>query len=1024
MIGPNLSEWALRKTSLVVFLMIIAIVAGVVSFMRLGRDEDPAFTVRTMVVGAAWPGATVDETLRLVTERIERKLQETSHLDRVRSYTTAGQTTIFVELDQATPPDVVPDIWYQVRRNVSDIRGTLPAGVVGPFFNDDFGDTFGIIYGFTADGFDFRELRDYVDMARERLLRVPDVSKIEVLGTQDEQIYIEFSTEKIAGMRLDLASIIAAIQAQNVLRPAGVFQTDKERVFLRISGAFDNEKDIESFNVSLSGRIIRLGDIAQVRRGDIDPPQPMFRVNGKPAIGLAIAMREGGDILALGKNIRKEMAAIRAELPMGIDPVLVADQAVTVDSAINDFMASLWQAIIIILVCSFVSLGVRPGTVVALSIPLTLAIVFAVMNMLGIDLHRISLGALIIALTLLVDDAMTTVDAMINRLALGDSKDDAATYAYRTLAAPMLIGTLVTISSFIPIGFARSSAGEYTFSIFSVVAISLIVSWLGAVIFAPLMGKAILKAPEPSTTKTPPKPSRVLGAYTRLLQGAIRARWLTIGITVGAFLLALLLSRFVSQQFFPASDRPELTVDMTLRQNASIYATREQALRLEALLNGNPDVDHYSTYIGRGAIRFILTLNVQLANPFFAQFVIVAKDIEARERLQAMLDKALAEDFPEVVGRVSSLELGPPVGFPLQYRVSGPDKDRVRNIALELAQVIGADTRTHGINYDWMEPARQVRIHVDQDEARQLGVSSAALSSALNAAITGTTVTQVRDDIYLVNVVARAVDNQRASFQTLASLQVPTPSGRMVAISQFATFAEEQEYPLVWRRNLVPTLTVRADVVKDVMPDDVVDDLQPNIEAFAAKLPPLYRVEVGGLPEESGQSSASVFAVVPIMILMMLVVMMVLLVSFRRLAMVVSVLPLGLIGVVASLLIFNRPLGFVAILGILALIGMIAKNAVILIVQIETDRASGKGVLDAVVSAATSRMRPLMLTAISTVLGLIPIAPTVFWGPMAFAIMGGLLVATLLTLVFLPVLYVTVFGNEPPPKAPATPASG
>jgi multidrug efflux pump subunit AcrB len=634
----------------------------------------------------------------------------------------------------------------------------------------------------------------------------------------------------------------------------------------------------------------------------------------------------------------------------------------------------------------------------------------------GIDLHRISLGALIIALTLLVDDAMTTVDAMVRRLGAGDTKDQAATFAYKTLAAPMLIGTLVTIASFVPIGFAQSSAGEYTFSIFSVVGISLIVSWLVAVVFAPIIGKALLVAPKADADA---KPGKVLEIYSGFLKGAIRMKWLTVGLTLGAFVVAMFLSQFVSQQFFPASDRPELTVDMTLRQNASIYDTEARAKHLETLLNEDPDVDHYSTYVGRGAIRFILTLNVQLANPFFAQFVVVAKDLEARERLQSRLEKILAEEFPDVVGRVSPLELGPPVGWPLQYRVLGPDKDEVRRIAQELAQVIGADNRTLRVNFDWMEPARQLRVVINQDEARRLGVSTASLSASLNAAMTGSPITQVRDDIYLVNVVARATNEQRASFETLSSLQVATPSGRMVPMSQFATFEEDQEFPLVWRRDRVPALTVRADVIPGIMPDTVVAALEPKIDALNAKLPKPYAIEVGGLKEASADSSASVFAVVPLMIVLMLVIMMVMLVSFRRLAMVVCVLPLGLIGVVMSLLVFNQPLGFVAILGVLALIGMIAKNAVILVVQIEADRAEGKGVYDAVLASATSRLRPMMLTAISTVLGLIPIAPTVFWGPMAFAIMGGLLVATLLTLVFLPVVYLMVFGNEkgPPPAA-------
>ena len=1018
MIGPNLSQWALERRSLIIFLMIVAVVAGALSFSRLGRGEDPAFTFRTMVVAAAWPGATVDETLKQVTERLERTLQETNHLDRVRSYTTAGQTTIFVDLLTSTPPAEVPDVWYQVRKNIGDMRQTLPTGVVGPFFNDDFGDTYGIIYAFTADGFTFRELRDYVEAARSRLLLLPDVSKIELLGQQDEQIFIEFSTERLAGMQLDYAAILVTLQAQNLIRPAGVIQTEQERVFLRVTGAFDNEADVENVNFVSGDRIFRLGDIATVRRGFVDPPQPMFRVNGKPAIGLAVAMRDSGDILALGDNIRAEMADITANLPLGIEPVVVADQAATVDEAINEFLTSLWQAIVIILVCSFASLGVRPGAVVALAIPLTLAIVFAVMAVTHTDLHRISLGALIIALALLVDDAMTTVDAMIRRLAAGDTKDEAATFAYRTLAAPMLIGTLVTISSFVPIGFARSSAGEYTFAIFSVVAMALIASWLVAVVFAPILGKAILKAPK---TDAAPKPSKVIDAYSAFLRAAIRAKWLTIGVTIAVFVGAILLLQFVPRQFFPASDRPELTVDLTLRQNASIYATQAQTERLEAILKADPDVDHFSSYVGRGAIRFILTLNVQLANPFFAQFVIVAKDLEARERLQQKLEQTLADQFPEVIARVSPLELGPPVGWPLQYRVSGPDKDEVRNIALDFATLLASDPRTRHVHFDWMEPARQLRINVDQDEARRLGVSSRALAAVLNAAITGTAVTQLRDDIYLVSVIVRATDSERASFATLSALQVPTPSGRMVPLQQFATFSEEQEFPLVWRRDRVPTLTVRADVVPGAMPDSVVTALAPKIAEFDAKLANAYHVATGGMYEESATSSASVFAVLPLMIVLMLSIMMLMLLSFRRLAMVVTLLPLGLIGVVLALLMFNRPLGFVAILGILALIGMIAKNAVILVVQIDTDRAEGKSVIDAVMAAATSRMRPLMLAAISTVLGMIPIAPTVFWGPMAFAIMGGLLVATLLTLILLPVLYVTVFGNEPPTSAALSP---
>ena len=1019
MIGPNLSGWALRRPSFIFFLMLLAVAAGVLAFRDLGRDEDPPFTVRTMIVAAAWPGATVEETLQQVTERLERTLQETHKFDAVRSYTIAGQTTIFVDLDETTATKDIPDVWYRVRRNIGDMRGTLPAGVLGPFFNDDFGDTFGIIYGFTADGFSPRELRDHVEDIRSKLLQVPDVAKIEVLGAQDERIYIEFSNEKLAGLRLNQQAIIGTLQTQNVLRPSGVMQTGNERVYLRVTGAFDNERDIENVNFVAGERVIRLGDIATVKRGLVDPPTPMFRVNGQPAIGLAISMRDKADILTLGKNVRGAMAEIRASLPVGIEPVLVADQSTIVDHAINDFLTSLIQAIAIILACSFLSLGLRPGVVVALAIPITLAVVFTVMNHMSIDLQRVSLGALIIALTLLVDDAMTTVDAMQRRLAAGDSKDAAASFAYRTLAAPMLIGTLVTIASFVPVGFAPGGASEVLSSLFSVVAIALIASWLVAVVFGPIIGKALLAPPAPGQAGA--KPSKLRDGYEALLRGALRLRWITIGVTIAMFAAAILALPLVPRQFFPSSDRPELLVDLTLRQNASIAASQATATRVEALLKSDPDVDHYSTYIGRGAVRFYLPLAVHLANPFFSQLVVIAKDIEARDRLRGKLEQVLARDFPEVVARVSPLEMGPPVGWPLQYRVIGPDKDELRRIAEGVAQRMGADPRVRNVNYDWMEPARQIRVHIDQDEARRLRVGTGTIAAVLQASATGTTITQVRDDIYLVNVVARSVDSERASLETLASLQVSTPTDRMVPLSQFARFSEEQELPLVWRRGRVPTLTVRADVAHGVLPEAVVAAIGPTIDAYNAKLPRPYRIEVGGLYESSNNSSANVFSVVPLMLLLMVLFMIMLLISFRRLAMVLFIMPLGLIGVVAALLLFNRPLGFVAILGILALIGMIAKNAVILIVSIEEERASGQSVRDAVMTAAGNRLTPLVLTAVSTVLGLIPIAPTIFWGPMAIAIMGGLLVASLLTLVLLPVLYMTVFGNEkptPPAVAP------
>ena len=1018
----NLSQWALSHRSIVAYLMIVAVAAGLASFYRLGRSEDPSFIIKTMVVQAAWPGASVEDTLKQVTERLERKLQETPKLDFLRSFTIAGRTTIFVNLQGSATAKEVPDIWYHVRKSIGDMAPTLPVGVIGPGFNDDFGDTFGIIYGFTADGFTHRELRDYVEGIRSKLLGVADVSKIEVLGAQDERIFVEFSMHELASLGIDRSALIGALQAQNVVQPAGTIQTGYENLSLRVSGAFRSEQDVLDVTFVAGGRMLRLSDIARVRRGFSDPPQPLFRVNGEPAIGLAIAMRDGGDILTLGRNIKQAMAEITADLPLGITPKLVADQAVTVRSAIAEFMTSLWQAVAIILAVSFVSLGVRPGLVIALAIPLTLAIVFSIMELSGIDMQRISLGALIIALALLVDDAMTTTDAMLTRLAEGDDKVQAATFAFRTYAFAMLAGTLVTIAGFVPVGFAASSAGEYTFSLFAVVAIALVISWLVAVLFAPLLGVTILKRP---AARAASEPGRIYRAYRDFLTAAMRAKWLTILLTLALFAASVLALPLVPRQFFPSSDRPELLVDLSLPQNASIYASETMAQRFDAVLKGDADVARWSTYVGRGAIRFYLPLNVQLPNDFFAQAVIVAKDVAARERLRVKLEKVLADDFPSAVARVYPLELGPPVGWPVQYRVSGPDLAKVRETALALARIVADNRQTVHTNFDWIEPARQVRIQIDQNEARLLGLSSQALASVLNTVISGRPVTQVRDDIYLVDVIARATDEQRVSLATLGTLQVPLPSGRTVPLSQFATFGYEQEHPLVWRRDRVPTLTVQADIAKGTLPETVVAALAPAVEGLAKSLPRGYRIAVGGTVEESQKSQASVMAVVPAMLLIMLTVLIFQLQSFQRLFLVLSVAPLGLIGVVGALLLSGRPLGFVAILGILALIGIITKNAVILIGQIESERAQGKDVRQAVVDASSARFRPIMLTAVSTVLGMIPIAPTVFWGPMAFAIMGGLLVATILTLVFLPTAYAAWFGwREPQPAKLAAACSG
>ncbi len=995
--------------------MVMILTAGILSYRNLGRNEDPAFTVKVMIVQAGWPGATVEETIKEVTDRIERKLQETPGLESILSYTTAGRTTVFITLSGAIPGTEVAQVWYQVRKKIDDIRGSLPAGVVGPGFNDEFGDTYGIVYGFTADGFTPRQLRDYVESARARLLRVPDVSKIDIFGTQDEKIYIEFSSRQLAGLKLDRTALIEALRAQNAVTPAGVVETADERILVQVTGGFHDADDLRRVNFVVEGRIFRLSDIATVRRGYADPPQPMFRYNGTPAIGLGIAMRSGGDVLALGRNISAVMRTITAGLPVGIEPHLVAAQPQVVKLAVNDFMTALWEAIAIVLGVSFLSLGARAGAVVACSIPLVLAAVFVAMEVSDIDLQRVSLGALIIALGLLVDDAMITVEMMVTKLEEGMDRARAATFAYTSTAFPMLTGTLVTAAGFVPVGFAKSAAGEYTFSMFAVVTIALLASWIVAVVFAPLIGVGVLP---PTMKRRSGQPGPILTRFRALLLRAMRARRFTIGATLALLGLSILALKLVPQQFFPASDRPELLVDLTLSRSASIYASDRVTTRFEKLLRGDPDIDHWSSYIGQGAVRFYLPLNVQLPNDFFSQVVIVTRSLAARERVRARLSGVLSERFPEVVARLSPLELGPPVGWPLQYRVSGPDPRKVSELAYQAAAVVASDSRTQSINFNWIEPMRTLRIRVNQDEARLLGVSSQTLAQSLNAVVSGVNITQIRDDIYLVDVIARAGADERISPATLKTLAIPLPNGRSVPLLQLASIEYGLDWPLIWRRDRLATITVSADLVGTIQPATVIEALEEKMTKLRSGFPPGYQVQVGGTAEESAKSIKSVAAGLPIAALIMLVVLMVQLQSVSRLFLVLSVAPFGLIGVVLALLIARKPMGFVAILGVIALVGMIVRNSVILVHQIETEIQSGRGRWDAVVEATVHRFRPILLTAAAAVFGMIPIAPTVFWGPMALAIMGGLAVATVLTLLFLPTLYVAWFGireDEPAP---------
>ncbi|WP_440094422.1 efflux RND transporter permease subunit [Pseudomonas syringae] len=1007
----NLSEWAIKHQSFVWYLMFVALLMGVFSYMKLGREEDPSFTIKTMIIQTRWPGATVDETLEQVTDRIEKKLEELDSLDYVKSYTRPGESTVFVYLRDTTNAKAIPEIWYQVRKKVDDIRGQFPQGLQGPSFNDEFGDVYGSIYAFTADGFSMRQLRDYVEKVRADIREVPGLGKVEMIGQQDEVLYLNFSTRKLAALGIDQSQVVQSLQSQNAVTPAGVIEAGPERISVRTSGQFASEKDLAAVNLRINDRFYRLSDIADITRGYTDPPKPLFRFNGKPAIGLSIAMQKGGNIQAFGEALHERMDATTAELPVGIGVHKVSDQAEVVNKAVGGFTSALFEAVIIVLLVSFVSLGFRAGLVVACSIPLVLAMVFVFMEYSGITMQRISLGALIIALGLLVDDAMITVEMMVTRLEMGETKEQAATYAYTSTAFPMLTGTLVTVAGFVPIGLNNSSAGEYTFTLFAVIAVAMLVSWVVAVLFAPVIGVHILSA---NIKPKSEEPGRIGRAFNSSMLWAMRHRWLAIGITVGLFAASLFSMQFVQNQFFPSSDRPEILVDLNLPQNASINETRKVVDRFEASLKDDPDIERWSTYIGQGSVRFYLPLDQQLENPFYAQLVIVSKGLEERGALTARLQKRLRDDFVGIGSYVQALEMGPPVGRPLQYRVSGESIDKVRQHAIELATLLDHNPHVGEVIYDWNEPGKVLRIDINQDKARQLGLSSEDVAKLMNSVVSGSTVTQVRDDIYLINVVGRAEDAERGTPETLQNLQIVTPTGTSIPLLAFATVGYELEQPLVWRRDRKPTITVKGSVRDEIQPTDLVNQLKPEIDKFAAGLPVGYKVATGGTVEESSKAQGPIASVAPLMLFLMATFLMIQLHSVQKMFLVASVAPLGLIGVVLALIPTGTPLGFVAILGVLALIGIIIRNSVILVTQIDAYEKSGYMPWDAVVEATEHRRRPILLTAAAASLGMIPIAREVFWGPMAYAMIGGIIIATLLTLLFLPALYVAWYRIKEP----------
>ena len=1021
----NLSEWALAHRTLVLYLMVVLAAIGVSSYLRLGQAEDPNFNFKVMLVRTSWPGASAEEVERQLTDRLEKKLQETPRLDHLRSYSKPGESVVFVFVKDSSRAEEIKDTWYQVRKKVGDVRGQLPAGIQGPFFNDEFGDTFGNIYALTGDGFDYAKLKEAADRIRADLLRVKDVAKVDLVGEQDEKIFVEVANAKLATLGIEPAVVYAALAQQNAVAPGGSFETPTDRIYIRASGALDSVQSVRALPVRAGGRTFRLGDIATVTRGFSDPPQPKMRFMGRDALGVAVSMAAGGDIIALGQALDEAVDRIRPELPVGLELDRVNDQPAAVKRSIREFTRTLSEAVAIVLLVSFVSLGLRTGLIVALSIPLTLAVTFLFMHQAGIDLHKVSLGALIIALGLLVDDAIISVEMMVVKMEQGWERARAASFAYTSTAMPMLTGTLVTAAGFLPIGLARSSTGEYTFAMFAVTTIALLVSWVVSVVFVPYLGYELL--PDFHRPGAPLDEGAVYRKpfyqrFRRVVDWSVAHRGWVIGATLATFALSIFGFRFVQQQFFPPANRPELIVDLRLAEGSSFAATHAQVEKLERILMTEPalkdNIDNFVSYVGSGTPRFFLPLDQQLVNANFGQFVVNAKDNEAREIVRSRLIALFAGDFPELRGRVTRLENGPPVGFPVQFRVVGEDKQVIRGIANEVAAVMRENRWTRDVNVDWEEASRVIRLEIDQDRARALGISSQELAQYVGTVISGQAVTTWRERDRQVDVVVRGDAAERRMVSLLKDLAVPIGRGRSVPLGQVARLSSGFEQGIVWRWDRLPVITVRSDIRDGVQAPAVSAQVNEKLGAIRSRLPAGYRIDTGGAVEDSGKGQRSIAAVAPVMVLVMLTVLMVQLQSFPRLAMVVLTAPLGLIGVTAALLVTRMPFGFVAMLGTIALAGMIMRNSVILVDQIDHDIREGAEPWNAIVEATVRRFRPIVLTAAAAVLAMIPLTRSAFYGPMAVAIMGGLVVATVLTLVFLPALYAAWFRVKPVPAAP------
>ena len=1030
----NLSEWALKNKGIVLYFMLLLGIVGVMSYSKLSQSEDPPFTFKVMVVQTYWPGATAQEVATLVTDRIEKELMTTGQYENIRAYSRPGESMVTFIAKDSYRSSEIPDVWYNVRKKVNDIRSQLPSGVQGPFFNDEFGDTFGNIYVLTGKDFDYAVMKEYADRLQLQLQRVKDVSKVNLVGLQDQKIWIEISNTKAVQLGVPVTAIQEAIQKQNDMAGAGFFETGTDRIQIRVSGHLHSVDDLKKMPLLVGDKTIQLGDVADVYRGFSEPAQPRMRFMGENGIGIAVSMRKGGDIIALGKNLETEFNSLQKSLPLGMKLQKVSDQPVAVQRSIHEFLKVLAEAVIIVLLVSFFSLGFRTGLVVAFSIPLVLAMTFAGMSLFDVGLHKISLGALILALGLLVDDAIIAVEMMAIKMEQGYSRLKAAGFAWQTTAFPMLTGTLITAAGFLPIATAQSGTGEYTRSIFQVVTIALIVSWIAAVLFVPYLGEKLLpdftkqqqkaawylrlwarlrKQPEPVVeahgTHHDPYQSRFYQSFRNVVEICITYRKTVIAITVGIFVLSVAMFKLVPQQFFPPSNRAEILVDLKLEEGASLTATEQAVHKVEQFLSKQKGIDNYVAYVGTGSPRFYLPLDQQLPQASFAQFVVLASSLDDRDEIRRSLETQIKQLLPQVRTRVSLLENGPPVGYPLQYRVSGEDLATVRAEAQKVAKVLSEDPNTTNVHLDWGEPSKIIAIEIDQDRARQMGVSSVDLANFLNASVTGAVMNQYREKRELIEIRLRGDKSERVEVASLANLAVPTTKGTTVPLAQIAKIESRFEEGLIWHRNRLPTITVRADIRTHLQPATVVQQLAEKMQTLRADLPNGYLLEVGGTVEESAKGQNSVNAGMPLFLAVVMTLLMIQLRSMSRATIVLLTAPLGLIGVVAFLLLFNKPFGFVAMLGTIALSGMIMRNSLILIDQIEQDIQAGHEPWDAVIGATMRRFRPIVLTALAAVLAMIPLSRSIFFGPMAVAIMGGLIVATLLTLFFLPALYAAWF---------------